>query len=104
MNARSLACAIAITMAVPAGTNAADPALYEAAKKEAGVVWYTTLIVNQAVRPRPSDLWPMRTSRSGTNEICAWRSGGSARANPPRILLDDRVLLAALVPWQLQTR
>jgi len=30
---------------------AADPALIEAARKEGKVVWYTTLIVNQAVRP-----------------------------------------------------
>jgi len=30
---------------------AADDALYEAAKKEGSVVWYTSLIVNQAVRP-----------------------------------------------------
>ena len=30
---------------------AADDALYEAAKKEGQVVWYTSLIVNQAVRP-----------------------------------------------------
>ena len=30
---------------------AADSALYEAAKKEGEVVWYTSLIVNQAVRP-----------------------------------------------------
>ena len=30
---------------------AADPALVEAAKKEGKVVWYTTLIVNQAIRP-----------------------------------------------------
>ena len=29
----------------------ADDALYEAAKKEGQVVWYTSLIVNQAVRP-----------------------------------------------------
>jgi len=29
----------------------ADDALYEAAKKEGHVVWYTSLIVNQAVRP-----------------------------------------------------
>ena len=28
-----------------------DGALYEAAKKEGEVVWYTSLIVNQAVRP-----------------------------------------------------
>jgi len=33
----------------PAG--AADAALIDAAKKEGKVVWYTTLIVNQAVRP-----------------------------------------------------
>ena len=31
--------------------NAADAALIEAAKKERQVVWYTTLIVNQAIRP-----------------------------------------------------
>jgi ABC-type Fe3+ transport system substrate-binding protein len=30
---------------------AADAALIEAAKKEGQVVWYTTLIVNQAIRP-----------------------------------------------------
>jgi iron(III) transport system substrate-binding protein len=32
-------------------TRAADSALIEAAKKERQVVWYTTLIVNQAIRP-----------------------------------------------------
>jgi ABC-type Fe3+ transport system substrate-binding protein len=31
--------------------DAADPALVEAARKEGKVVWYTTLIVNQAIRP-----------------------------------------------------
>src|SRR5215468_12010897 len=51
MNARGLACALAITMAISASAHAADPALYEAARKEGEVVWYTTLIVNQAVRP-----------------------------------------------------
>ena len=30
---------------------AADPALYEAAKKEGELVWYTTLILDTAVRP-----------------------------------------------------
>src|SRR6478752_10131782 len=36
-----------------AGTtsHAADAALTEAARKEGKVVWYTTLIVNQAIRP-----------------------------------------------------
>jgi len=34
-----------------ADAGAADDALIEAAKKEGKVVWYTTLIVNQAVRP-----------------------------------------------------
>lgn len=33
------------------GAHAADAALIEAAKKEGQLVWYTTLIVNQAVRP-----------------------------------------------------
>src|SRR6266508_3180615 len=52
---RSLACALTCTLAiavsVPSLGHAADPALYEAAKKEGEVAWYTTLIVNQAVRP-----------------------------------------------------
>src|SRR5205809_6594660 len=34
-----------------ASAPAADTALIEAAKKEGKVVWYTTLIVNQAIRP-----------------------------------------------------
>src|SRR5215510_3566952 len=41
--------ALACMTATPAG--AADAALVEAAKKEGKVVWYTTLIVNQAIRP-----------------------------------------------------
>src|SRR3954469_21988380 len=37
---------------LPSGhASAADAALIEAAKKERQVVWYTTLIVNQAIRP-----------------------------------------------------
>lgn len=50
------ACAVALGLAtglaatgVPAG--AADAALIAAAQKEGQVVWYTTLIVNQVVRP-----------------------------------------------------
>jgi ABC-type Fe3+ transport system substrate-binding protein len=46
-----LAMAVAIALSVPSLAHAADPALYEAARKEGEVVWYTTLIVNQAVRP-----------------------------------------------------
>src|SRR3954469_15660564 len=41
--------ALACITAAPA--RAADAALIEAAKKERQVVWYTTLIVNQAIRP-----------------------------------------------------
>jgi ABC-type Fe3+ transport system substrate-binding protein len=41
--------AAALLAGVPA--HAADDALYAAAKKEGQVVWYTSLIVNQAVRP-----------------------------------------------------
>jgi len=51
---RHLACAVtlAIALATPSLANAADNnALYHAARKEGEVVWYTTLIVNQAVRP-----------------------------------------------------
>ena len=40
---------VALLACLPA--YAADGALYEAAKKEGAVVWYTSLIVNQAVRP-----------------------------------------------------
>jgi ABC-type Fe3+ transport system substrate-binding protein len=43
---------IAVSAGLTLATNAiADSALYEAAKKEGQVVWYTTLIVKQAVRP-----------------------------------------------------
>jgi iron(III) transport system substrate-binding protein len=48
---RSFALALTTALAVPSFANAAEPALYEAAKKEGEVVWYTSLIVNQAVRP-----------------------------------------------------
>jgi iron(III) transport system substrate-binding protein len=41
----------AFMAAAPATTRAADAALYEAAKKEGTVTWYTSLIVTQAVRP-----------------------------------------------------
>ena len=42
-----------ILAAIAAGrtAHAADPALIAAAQKEGKVVWYTTLIVNQAIRP-----------------------------------------------------
>src|SRR5262247_3441349 len=42
----ALACVIA-----QSPSYAADAALIEAARKEGKVVWYTTLIVNQAIRP-----------------------------------------------------
>src|SRR5215468_10712582 len=42
----ALACSLA-----GASAHAADAALIEAAKKEGRVLWYTTLIVNQAIRP-----------------------------------------------------
>src|SRR5215813_9582778 len=47
----ALTCALALAVSVPSPAHAADAALYEAARKEGEVVWYTTLIVNQAVRP-----------------------------------------------------
>ncbi len=40
-----------LAAAAPAGSGTIDPALVEAANKEGEVVWYTTLIVGQAVRP-----------------------------------------------------
>src|SRR5262245_64216409 len=45
--------AILLTLCVIAQSPsyAADAALIEAARKEGKVVWYTTLIVNQAIRP-----------------------------------------------------
>src|SRR5262245_17533868 len=45
----ALLALVASLMSAPA--RAADVALVEAAKKEGKVVWYTTLIVNQAIRP-----------------------------------------------------
>ena len=43
--------AIAVVALAAGHAAAADPALIEAAKKEGQVTWYTTLIVNQIVRP-----------------------------------------------------
>jgi ABC-type glycerol-3-phosphate transport system substrate-binding protein len=51
MRARHVICGLIVTMLLSLPAHAADPALYEAAKKEGQVVWYTSLIVNQAVRP-----------------------------------------------------
>jgi ABC-type Fe3+ transport system substrate-binding protein len=51
MKIRAIACAIATLLLICPRVYAADSALYEAAKKEGQVVWYTSLIVNQAVRP-----------------------------------------------------
>src|SRR5580692_1388105 len=49
---RLLGVAFAVVVALAArNAAAADAALIEAAKKEGQVVWYTTLIVNQIVRP-----------------------------------------------------
>jgi ABC-type Fe3+ transport system substrate-binding protein len=49
---RAVACLTVLgMMATCSAARAADTALYEAAKKEGQVVWYTSLIVNQAVRP-----------------------------------------------------
>jgi hypothetical protein len=49
---RLLGIAFAVVVALTARNAAAtDAALIEAAKKEGQVVWYTTLVVNQIVRP-----------------------------------------------------
>jgi hypothetical protein len=45
----SAVLASGLHLSTPVG--AADAGLIAAAKKEGRVVWYTTLIVNQAVRP-----------------------------------------------------
>jgi ABC-type Fe3+ transport system substrate-binding protein len=45
----ALCCLVFAALSVPA--RADETALYQAAKKEGTVVWYTTLIVDQAVRP-----------------------------------------------------
>jgi ABC-type Fe3+ transport system substrate-binding protein len=50
-NHRVFLAAAFIALALPTPGRSADAALYEAAKKEREVVWYTSLIVNQAVRP-----------------------------------------------------
>jgi ABC-type Fe3+ transport system substrate-binding protein len=53
MTHRAIALFFGLLTALLVGphAHAADNALYEAAKKEGQVVWYTSLIVNQAVRP-----------------------------------------------------
>ena len=48
---RPLAVAVALHLVAALPAFAADPAIVEAARKEGQVVWYTTLIVNQIVRP-----------------------------------------------------
>ncbi len=50
MSIRGFTFVLAMVLLCPRA-QAADSALYEAAKKEGEVVWYTSLIVNQAVRP-----------------------------------------------------
>jgi hypothetical protein len=51
MRTAILSCAACVSIAAASPVQAADPALYQAAKKEGEVVWYTALIVAQAVRP-----------------------------------------------------
>jgi len=52
MRSRLLGIAVLFSVAFAAGhATAADQALIDAAKKEGQVVWYTTLIVNQIIRP-----------------------------------------------------
>jgi ABC-type Fe3+ transport system substrate-binding protein len=46
-----LACAACALIGAAAPGHAADAGLYQVARKEGQVVWYTALIVNQAVRP-----------------------------------------------------
>src|SRR5689334_24992506 len=46
----TIACALAVSLAGGAA-HAADAALIEAAKKEGEVVWYSTQIISQLVRP-----------------------------------------------------
>jgi ABC-type Fe3+ transport system substrate-binding protein len=50
INIRCVALIVAALLVCPRA-HAAGTALYEAAKKEGSVVWYTSLIVNQVVRP-----------------------------------------------------
>src|SRR5258705_10672934 len=48
----ALVILLALTLLTPSrNADGADAALIEAARKEGKVVWYTTLIVNQAIRP-----------------------------------------------------
>jgi ABC-type Fe3+ transport system substrate-binding protein len=49
--ARAIVLFSAVCLATARAQAAADDTLYQAAKKEGEVVWYTSLIVNQAVRP-----------------------------------------------------
>lgn len=47
----AIICGLLAGAVVAPQARAADAAMIEAAKKEGQVVWYTTLIVNQAIRP-----------------------------------------------------
>src|SRR5436309_14692157 len=48
---RTVIVLLALACMTATAARAADAALIEAARKEGKVVWYTTLIVNQAIRP-----------------------------------------------------
>src|SRR5689334_19327862 len=48
---RLIAASLALAVVLTTSARAADPALVAAAKKEGEVVWYTTLIIDMAVRP-----------------------------------------------------
>lgn len=51
MKTMKLAAAAVLAMLVASSASAADQALIDAAKKEGKVVWYTSLVQDQAVRP-----------------------------------------------------
>ncbi len=51
MNVKLIPLALAAIVAAGGAARADEASLYAEAKKEGQVVWYTTLIVNQAVRP-----------------------------------------------------
>src|SRR5262249_27801002 len=51
MHRSALVVVVALAVIASGKAVAADPTLVEAARREGKVVWYTTLIVNQAIRP-----------------------------------------------------
>jgi ABC-type Fe3+ transport system substrate-binding protein len=95
MASRAKIFAIAVAMAAANGpAHAIDAAVVDAAKREGEVVWYSTQIVNQLVRPLAAAFekkYPgikVRYTRANANEV-AVKILGESRAGRPQVDVFD---------------